>query len=347
MRRISTPASVFTVETVTVGELDRQLVHCLGVDGRASFSQVAQVLGVSDQTVARRYRRMRSTGLLRVVGLNMVRKAGSLGWFLRMRCVPGSGEAIAAALARRTDTAWIQLLSGDTEVLCSIRSVAREESDSLLAKLPRSSRIVAVTAHSRLHQFVGGPDGLGFLEVLPAEQVEPLRQPSRGGDVELGELDFAIFDALAVDGRTPYADLAAATGWSESTVRRRVDQLRDCGALYFDLELDTRAFGFGSSTWLWMSVAPSHLAATGAALAKLPEVAYAAAVTGSANLAACVVCRDETAFYAFLTEKIGSLPGVERVESSPVIRTVKQASTVMVPGHFSSERAGATAAGRP
>jgi DNA-binding Lrp family transcriptional regulator len=264
-----------------------------------------------------------------------------------MRCVPGSGEAIAAALARRPDTAWIQLLSGDTEVLCSIRDAAGEESRSLLAKLPRSSRIVAVTAHSRLHMFVGGPDGLGFLEVLPAERVEPLRRPARGGQVEIGDLDSALFDVLAVDGRTPYADLAAATGWSESTVRRRVDQLRDAGVLYFDLELDTAAFGFLSSTWLWLSVPPSQLAATGAALAKFPEVAYAAAVTGADNLAAVVVCRDELAFYEFLTAKIGSLPGVERVETSPVIRTVKQASTVMALRHFSPERTVASLQSQP
>lgn len=232
------------MDTVTVDELDRQLVQCLGVDGRASFSRVAEILGVSDQTVARRYRRLRSTGMLRVVGLKARDKVGQLGWFLRMRCVPGSGEAIAAALARRTDTAWVQLLSGDTEVLCALRGDAREERDSLLAKLPRSGRVVAVTAHSLLHVFSGGPDGLAFLRVLPAERTEPLRQPVRGGHVELGELDFALFDLLGVDGRTPHAELATVTGWSESSVRRRMDQLRDVGVLYFDLELDMATFGF-------------------------------------------------------------------------------------------------------
>ena len=37
-------------------DLDRQLVQCLAADGRASFSAIAEVLGVSDQTVARRYK---------------------------------------------------------------------------------------------------------------------------------------------------------------------------------------------------------------------------------------------------------------------------------------------------
>lgn len=314
------------MDTITIDDLDRQLTQCLGVDGRASFSQLAQVLGVSDQTVARRYRRLRSAGLLRVVGLKARPKVGSLGWFLRIRCVPGSGPAIAAALARRTDTAWIQLLSGNTEVLCTLRGDAREAREELLAKLPRSERIVDVTAHSLLHVFTGGPQALGFLQVLPAQLVEPLRQPVRGGHVELGPLDLALFEALGVDGRASHAELAATTGWSESTVRRRMEQLRDTGALYFDVELDIPAFGFRSATWLWLSVPPSDLAAAGEALAKFPAIAYVAATTGSANLAACAVCRDENEFYEFLTARVGSLPSVERVETAPIIRSVKQAS---------------------
>ena len=325
------------MESITVDDLDRQLTQCLGVDGRASFSAIADVLGVSDQTVARRYRRLRSAGAMRVVGLKYPKSAGYANWFLRLRCVPGSGEAIAAALAQRSDTAWVQLLSGDTEVLCSLRGDASDGTESLLTRLPRSGRIVAVTAYSRLHMFTGGPDALGFMDVLPASRVEPLRVPVRarpeatGPDEATSGLDAALFAALALDGRTPYADLAAATAYSETTVRRRMDQLRDQGVLYFDLEMDMPSFGFRSSAWLWLSVPPSHLADAGTALAKFPEVAYVTATTGPANLAACAVCRDEESLYEFLTAKVGALPGVERVETAPIIRTVKQASPVMAP----------------
>jgi DNA-binding Lrp family transcriptional regulator len=345
------------VETTKADDLDRQLVQCLGVDGRAPFSAIAEVLGVSDQTVARRYRRLRSAGLMRVVGLRYAKYTGGVNWFLRLRCVPGSGEAIAAALARRDDTAWVQLLSGDTEVLCSLRGDRSVGTESLLTRLPRSERIVAVTAHSRLHMFTGGPDALGFIDVLPAERVAPLRlaapawshERRRRPDAtaqdivpaqdkapdqnkEATDLDAALFAALALDGRTPYAELAAAAGWSETTVRRRMDQLREAGLLYYDLELDMPAFGFHAPAWLWLSVPPAHLAGVGTALAKFPEIAYVAATTGPANLAACAVCRDEEALYEFLTGRVGALPGVERVEISPVIRTVKQASPVMLPG---------------
>ena len=129
-----------------------------------------------------------------------------------------------------------------------------------------------------------------------------------------------------------HADLAKAVGWSESTVRRQLDQLRESGTLLYDLELDLPAFGFRAPTWLWLSVPPSELTATGAAFGEFPEVAYAAAVTGAFNLLACAVCRDEEEFYDFLTTRVGSLRAVDRVETSPIIRTLKQSSTVLAVG---------------
>jgi DNA-binding Lrp family transcriptional regulator len=44
------------------------------------------------------------------------------------------------------------------------------------------------------------------------------------------------------------------------------------------------------------------------------------------------VCRDEEEFYTFLTERVGSLPSVERIETAPVIRTIKQSSTILPHG---------------
>jgi hypothetical protein len=44
-----------------------------------------------------------------------------------------------------------------------------------------------------------------------------------------------------------------------------------------------------------------------------------------------VVCHDEAELYELLTGKVGALPDVAQVETSPVIRTVKQASATVLP----------------
>ena len=69
-------------------DVDRSLVHALQVDGRAPFGRIAEVLGVSDQTIARRYRRLRSAGALRVVGSVDARRLGYASWAIRLRCAP-------------------------------------------------------------------------------------------------------------------------------------------------------------------------------------------------------------------------------------------------------------------
>lgn len=54
--------------SVSFDDLEPKIIHALQVDGRAPFSKIASVLGVSDQTVARRYACLRSARQIRVTG---------------------------------------------------------------------------------------------------------------------------------------------------------------------------------------------------------------------------------------------------------------------------------------
>ncbi|MCB5911562.1 Lrp/AsnC family transcriptional regulator [Streptomyces pinistramenti] len=325
---------------------DRQLIHALQLDGRAPFSRIATALGVSDQTVARRYTRHRTAGTLKVLGLTDPATLGEVEWLVRVQCAPDAAVPVAEALARRSDTTWVSLTSGGTEIAAVCRASNSEHSDALLLeKLPRTPSVVGVTAHCLLHEFYGGAQSLvNKAGVLTDEQIARLGgtrppagpapvpgpdetpQPDTGpAPVALGADDRRMLDVLARDGRTPPAELAAATGWSPTTVRRRLAELQANGVLYFDVDYDIRRFGYGVTVALWMSVAPAELAAAGAALATHPEVAFACATTGPNNLFASVVCRDVRALYTYLTSRIAALPGVRTMESAPRIRHVKGA----------------------
>src|SRR5205823_4396492 len=139
----------------------------------------------------------------------------------------------------------------------------------------------------------------------------------RPGPVRLDDGDRKLLAALATDGRTGFEELATITGWSPTTVRRRMTELRERGVLYLDLDVDGRMFGTITRTLLWLSVAPKHLAATGAALAEHPEIAFAAATTGPTNICASVVGADQRAFYRYLTTRVAALPAVTHAETAP------------------------------
>ena len=318
-------------------ELDQQLLQALQLNGRAPFSRIAEVLGVSDQTIARRYTRLRSSGALRVLGMTDPAVLGEVAWFVRVQCAPDVAAPVAEALARRDDTTWVSLTSGGTEIACVTRASVDEGSNALLLqKLPHTPRVQGVSAHCILHTFFGGARSLiEKLDLLSSEQVAALRVPRPpSGEIDPGpltEADHGMLAVLTKDGRAGFAELAQASGTSQSTVRRRLGELLDSGVLYLDIEFDRRILELATRAMLWLSVAPADLVAAGEAMAEHVEVAFCAAISGQANLAASVVCSGVTALYEYLTEKVATLPGVQGVETAPVLRTVKSISSGLTP----------------
>ncbi|WP_250304324.1 MULTISPECIES: Lrp/AsnC family transcriptional regulator [unclassified Streptomyces] len=346
--------------------IDLQLIHALRIDGRAPLRRIASVLEVSDQLVARRYARLRETAGLRVVGRLNPRPVGQTVWALRLQCVPSASLGLARALAERDDTRWVQLASGGTEIICHLAVHGDRDRDALLMdRIPASRRVTSITAHRMLRLFKGGPttwDGpTSALSRQQRDALAPAYPPpeAQAPPVELTDLDQILLTALTRDGRTPHAQLAAEAGCHESTVRRRIAQLRTAGALFFDLDIDESALGSPAATAMWMAVRPAQLAAAGAALAGHPEVAYAAATTGRTNLLVNVLCPDDEHLYAYLSDRIGALPGVDTVETAPVIRTLKRAGAVARnrgrsegsrserPGKRPGERPGGQPGGQP
>lgn len=308
--------------------VDAQIIHALHIDGRAPFSQIAQVLGVADQTVARRYHRLRSAGLLRVRGLVEASRTGRTQLIVRIRCTPGTAATLADALARRGDVSWVSLTSGGAEIVCvlTVRS-DDEQRVPLLDRLPLRRDILAVDAYFVLHEFFGGVKGLVAKSgPLSPQQIATLRpeadqQPT---DVStLGPEDDRLVGALEQDGRASVVSLAATTGWSPSATRRRIAALVDSGALYFDVDVDQTLVDLRMRAILWLQVPVDRLDTAGRALAVHPEVGYAAATTGPTNLYAAVSCRTPEALYSYLIERVAHLGTINRIETTPIVRSVK------------------------
>ncbi|WP_282793833.1 Lrp/AsnC family transcriptional regulator [Streptomyces sp. CC224B] len=318
------------MESSTVFDaLDIRLLQALETDGRAPFSRIAAVLGVSDQTVARRFRRLTAEGGLRVVGVRNAERMGKDHWMLRLRCAPDGALTLANALARRPDTFWVGLASGGTEVVCMTRPrTPGDHDDLLLGKLPRTPHIVEIRAHQILHTFFGGPRGwLGKLAPLSPEQVAALTPKPTApppGPVRITPEDEPLVAALEADGRATYPELQRATGLSESSVKRRLTALLESGAVFVDIEYAAEPLGYRCGAALWITAAPAALNAVGQALAGHGQIAYVAATAGPSNLVATAVTRDTADLYAYVSGRLGHLDGVQHVETAPFLRRVKQ-----------------------
>jgi DNA-binding Lrp family transcriptional regulator len=337
------------VEVSLLDEVDRQIVHILTIEPRASFRTIAAVTGTSDQTAARRYRRLAESAGLRVLGVPDGSRLGWTEWFLRLQTTPGGADSIAEALARRSDTRWVHLASGGTEIICTLQARSEEQRDALFLRgLPGSRRVVQISAHSILHDFAPGP-WREATRALSSAQLEVLASGGRpagdpphggatrppvpprapvGGRVTLLPEDEPLLEELARDGRASNAALAAAIHWHESTVRRRIDELCRSGVLYFEVDIDNQVLGMNAHAMLWLSVEPARLQEAGNALAAHPEIPFAAATTGPTNLVASAVFRDTRHLYEYLTGELAGLPGVTSVQTAPIIRTLKRTGSV-------------------
>ncbi|WP_369393126.1 Lrp/AsnC family transcriptional regulator [Streptomyces sp. CG1] len=316
------------MESDTLDRLDLQLLSALEVDGRASFSRIAAVLGVSDQTIARRYRRLCAQGGLRVVVMRDAQRLGQDQWMLRIRCAPDSALAIGEALARRPDTSWIGLASGGTEVLCLTRPrTAGDHDELLLGKLPRTPNVVEIRALQLLHRFYGGANGwIRKCAALGDDQIAALRPAGEpvSGPARIEPEDEPLLAVLERDGRAAYPELQRATGRSESAVKRRLAALRASGAVYVDVEFRSEVAGRPVVATLWITTVPAALHSVGEALAGHEETAWVSATAGPSNLAVTALFRSTAALYAYLSGPLGGLAGVQHVETTPFLRQVKK-----------------------
>ncbi|MFH8658651.1 Lrp/AsnC family transcriptional regulator [Streptomyces afghaniensis] len=330
---------------LVLDDLDRGLIHALQVEARAPFTLIAEILGSSTQTVVRRYRRLHAQAGLRVVTLPTPRSAGAHQWFVRLTAATRSAHDIAVALARRPDTSWVRLTSGGTEIVAIIHTAPSgpDAHALLLRDIPRTAGITSVSAHYLLHTYLGGPTAWrGRVNVLDEEQEARLRaerdtsgvsgRAAHPGDEPylLTDADRVLLDALREDARASYAELAAVTGTTASTVARRLAELRARGALFFDVDVDPAVVGITVSALLWMQVAPAHLETVATALAGHEELALVAATTGPTNLVAHALCRDAEALHAYLTQRV-AWEEVARIETAPVLRTYKAAVALRTP----------------
>ncbi|WP_234356783.1 Lrp/AsnC family transcriptional regulator [Streptomyces sp. NBRC 110028] len=351
----------FMPESTAVRPDDVRIMRALQVAPRASFASIAAALGLTESAVSRRYRRLRADGVIRVAGVVDPGALGQSKWLVRLRCRPGGVTAIADALARRDDVSWVALTAAGSEITCAVRSRTREQREDLLGRrLPRTASVIDINASAMLRQFVGGRGHYwaALRGTLTPEQESMLGKgghPFTEGPVvareplRLTAEDEKLLDLLAADGRAGLVDLAAAAGLTPGRASRRLDALTQRRVVHIDVEIAAAALGYRTQANLWLHVHPSAVKSVGRALAREPGIAFAAAVSGPHNIHAVAHCRDLDELFEFTTDRIGSLPGLQSMEVSPLHHQVKQAGTLLSggrlvePSHRAAKRSDAPA----
>ncbi|MFI6254030.1 Lrp/AsnC family transcriptional regulator [Streptomyces sp. NPDC051016] len=311
-------------------ETDSRIAAAMMAAPRASWRTVGRVLGISERTVVRRAAPLFGDGTLRATAVrNPVHFPDLIPLALRIRCKPNRISAIAATLARRPDTVWVDVLGGGDEI-CTILFLDGPDARNnlLLRDLPATPAVQSWTSHVLLRVFPAAFDWSGGL--LTETELAALRpvMPQAAARPSLQPLDHQLITALVEDGRASYTDLAHRADTTALTARRRLEALTAGQILRLATEVDLARLGIRAEALLWITVAPGGLEDTGRQLSRHPQVRFASAVTGPANLLVAVAAADLDALYLFLSQTIGALPHVTTIDVTPILTGVKRTGLV-------------------
>jgi DNA-binding Lrp family transcriptional regulator len=307
--------------------LDQRIVAALQANARATWRQIAAVVGTSESTVKRRAERLVHSGTIRITVFTETVSPG-FPVLVQCTCKIGGAPAVARRLAERDDVRFVALVTGPFDVVAEmIVPSNRRLAEIILQELPAIPGITGTTTETVLRTFKTSYDwSRDLLGDKGADlDLAPNRCNGTAGPVVLDEISLTILQALREDGRCSFADLATRCGITESTARYRVDNLFTKAGVRAVTLVDPSLLGYDAELVVWLRVELARLEEVAAALAARREVRYISTTSGYSDLVCEVFLRSQSDVYEFTTRVLGKLPGIQHVNMASELVTLKRA----------------------
>ncbi|MEX5684670.1 MULTISPECIES: Lrp/AsnC family transcriptional regulator [Pseudomonas] len=144
----------------------------------------------------------------------------------------------------------------------------------------------------------------------------------------MDRIDRKILSELQKDGRLSVTELAERVGLSLSPCHRRVRALEESGVLLgYRAQLDPAALGLNFSAMVFATLREGDRQAVAAfetALVEIPQVVDAQRLFGEPDYLLHVITQDLPAFQRLYDESLSTLPNVQRLTSTLVMKRVVQ-----------------------
>lgn len=142
----------------------------------------------------------------------------------------------------------------------------------------------------------------------------------------MDEIDRKIIAQLQISGRMSITDLASAVRLSVSPCHRRLRDLEKSGVITgYRATLDPQLVGFGFETLVFVTMRQEDRTTVEAferAVAAIPQILDAQRLFGDPDYLLRIVTADLPAYQRMYDEQLTTLPGVQRLSSTIVMKHV-------------------------
>lgn len=141
--------------------------------------------------------------------------------------------------------------------------------------------------------------------------------------LKLTDLDHKLIRSLNRNARYSSADLARELGFSERTIRNRIQRLITEGILKPVAIVNPIAFGYTLVVDIFCELEVNRREEVIAALKRLPEVSYMAISTGDQDVSFQALFKNSADMHEFITQRVYTIPGIRRTRTVLVPQIVK------------------------
>jgi Lrp/AsnC family transcriptional regulator for asnA, asnC and gidA len=146
------PSVVLPSERITIDEVDKEIVAKLTVDGRASFTKLAREMGLSTDTVVRRYHRLKENCAIKIslqINPNKIGYTSLLDFNIAFTAPSGVSKAVVESLAKIPDVIIIVETSGDYDLQLTAMVRDAAQSFDIQDQISRISGITKIEVSAR------------------------------------------------------------------------------------------------------------------------------------------------------------------------------------------------------
>ncbi|WP_409176949.1 Lrp/AsnC family transcriptional regulator [Brevibacillus fortis] len=140
---------------------------------------------------------------------------------------------------------------------------------------------------------------------------------------ELDDIDYGIIRALQGNARLPFTQIAKDLGVTEKTIRMRVQQLQDEGALSLVGIVNPVKAGFHVQAMIQVAVDAEKLDDVVAALTDTVEIRLIVLTSGEYQLFTQVLVTSNEELSEFLLKKLHKIPGISKTNVINELKILK------------------------